>query len=108
MRRRVSTYAQACVNLCAGSFSVCQLMRRLSWENMPCVNLCAGVCQLMRSSLMWVSVWVNQRSRILREGKPAHAVLGKKKAPRRALVFCARFSRARGEVASVELMGQSS
>ena len=73
-----------------------------------CVNLCAGVCQLMRSSLMWVSVWVNQRSRILREGKSVHAVLGKKKAPRRALVFRVRFSRVRGAVASGELMEQSS
>jgi len=29
---------------------------------------------------MWVSVWVNQRSRILREGKSVQAVWGKKKA----------------------------
>ncbi len=57
---------------------------------------------------MWVSVWVNQRSRILREGKSVHAVLGKKKAPRRALVFRVRFSRVRGAVASGELMEQSS
>ena len=48
MRRRVSTYAQACVNLCAG---VCQLMRRLFF----CVSTYAQVelgepamCQLMR------------------------------------------------------------
>ena len=55
---------------------------------------------------MWVSVWVYQRSRILRKGKSAQAVLGKKKAPRRALVFRVRFSRVRDAVASVELMGR--
>lgn len=55
---------------------------------------------------MWVSVWVNQRSRILCEGKSAHAVLGKKKAPRRALVRRDRVSRVRDAVASVELMGR--
>ena len=43
-----------------------------------------------------------------REGKSVHAVLGKKKAPRRALVFRVRFSRVRGAVASGELMEQSS
>ena len=45
---------------------------------------------------------------LFRMRKYAQAVLGKKKAPRRALVFCVRFSRVRGVVVSAELMGQFS
>ncbi|MER0071713.1 hypothetical protein ABRP93_11570, partial [Corynebacterium sp. KPL2850] len=39
-------------------------------------------------------------------GKYAQAVLGKKKAPQRALFLCVWFSRVRGAVASAELMGR--
>ncbi len=74
MRRRVSTYAQACVNLCAG---VCQLMRRLFFRVSTYAQVELGelaMCQFMRRR---VSTYALESHAGFRMGKYTQPELGK-------------------------------